>query len=647
MLRLPIGAAVLCRDGIAGRLKYVAIDPDDTETTDLIVERGFLRHHDVVVPVSWVEQATDDSIMLNAQIDDLGALPEYHELEFAMPDLSCKPVSGHQVEETRIWQNPYVAVGGGRPRLLHRARLGVAEDEVLLRRGIPVLATDGTSIGTLDHLVVDPITHQVTQLVVRQGQFWSRRARIVPLDQVAALSEHGVQLKLTANDLERLPPYHAPASDAQIAASLRRALATSPATRASGAQADIRGGVVRLSGAITNELVEAARAIARRIRGVIGLEHDLADAPPAPPLRIGASVYASDWRCGWLDKVIVDPHARRVTHLVIRASLQSHKDRVIPIERVARVDTKGIHLNLATAELEQCPVYHAQTFLAPAPEWEPLAHYSRDETRFWGGRYHGVTPSAQPATEHTIPADVSQPAIPLRRGDPLFYNNEVVAWLDHVLFDPTTAALTHLVAQLHGSDRRVIVPAEWVEQVRSGAMILSQWQPDRPGVPEYSGTPSDASIADALRQQLARHPELSAVEVQVDRGAVRLSGNTPTLGDKITVERIAWVTAGVVGVENAIIPDSTLVGSVSAQLSADRRTAPAPIEVGAHLGAVTLQGCVATAEVKHAAEQIARQVTGVQNVINALEVGRPLPEAPVPAEMAHARGEAPDREGDH
>jgi osmotically-inducible protein OsmY/sporulation protein YlmC with PRC-barrel domain len=561
MQRLPIGASVLCHDGIAGRLKYVVIDPDDTEITDLIVERGFLRHHDVVVPVSWVEQATDESITLNAQIVDLRALPEYHELEFAMPDLSCKPVCGHQVEETRIWQNPYVAVGGGRPQLRHRARLGVPEEEMLLRRGMPILAADSTSIGTLDHLVVDPVTHQLTQLVIRQGQLWNRRAQIVPLDQVATLSEYGVQLKLTAHELEQQPPYYAPASDAQIAASLRRALETSPATRASGARPDVRGGVVRLGGAITDELVEAARVIARRIRGVIGLEHDLADAPPLP-LRIGAAVYASDWRCGWLDKVIVDPHARRVTHLVVRASLKSHENRVIPIGRVGRVDTKGIHLNLAAAELEQFPAYHAQAFVAPAPEWEPLAPYSRDQTQFWGGRYHGVTPPVQPATEHAISADVSQPALPLRRGDPLFYRNEVVAWLDHVLFNPTSAALTHLVGQLHGSDRRVIVPAEWVEHVRSGAMTLSRWEPDRPGVPEYTGAADDSAIADALRRQLARHPELSAVEVQVDRGAVRLSGNAPTLGDKITAERIAWAIPGVVGVENALIADSALVGSV-------------------------------------------------------------------------------------
>jgi osmotically-inducible protein OsmY len=55
-----------------------------------------------------------------------------------------------------------------------------------------------------------------------------------------------------------------------------------------------------------------------------------------------------------------------------------------------------------------------------------------------------------------------------------------------------------------------------------------------------------------------------------------------------------------------------------------------PIEVRAHLGTVTLQGRVPTAEVKQVAEQIARQMAGVQNVINTLEVGGSQPQAAPP-----------------
>src|SRR5258706_2132760 len=150
---LPIGATVRCRDGAAGRLKYVVIDPDDGEVTHLIVERGLLLRRDIVVPAGWVEHSSEDEIVLNATSAELNALPEYREIDFMEPDLSYRPLSGHRVQETRIWVSPYMAIGGGRPSISRHVRLGIQDDEVLLRRGLPVQTSDGRRTGALDHLV--------------------------------------------------------------------------------------------------------------------------------------------------------------------------------------------------------------------------------------------------------------------------------------------------------------------------------------------------------------------------------------------------------------------------------------------------------------------------------------------------------------
>lgn len=171
---LPIGATIRCRDGAAGRLKYVVIDPDDGEVTHLIVERGMLLHRDIVVPAAWVEQSSEHEIVLNATVADLNALPEYQEFDFIEPDPSSRPLSGHRVEETRIWVPPYgfindVSLSNGRPWILHHVRLGVQADEVLLQRGLPVQTRDGRTAGTLDHLVVEPGGLRVTHLVIRRG----------------------------------------------------------------------------------------------------------------------------------------------------------------------------------------------------------------------------------------------------------------------------------------------------------------------------------------------------------------------------------------------------------------------------------------------------------------------------------------------
>lgn len=271
---LSIGATVRCRDGAAGRLKYVVVDPDDNEVTDLIVERGLLLRQDIVVPIGWVEQASEDEIVLNATATELNKLPEFHEVDFMEPDLSYRPLSGHRLEETRIWVSPYVSVGGGKPWILRHTHLGIQDDEVPLRRGSPVVTRDGRPVGEIDHLLVEPTGHQVTHLVVRRGLLWNRQARLVPMERVSAVTEFGVRLDMTEAELDQAPLYQPPASDAQIATSLQRSLETDPRTRTTGLGVNVQDGLVRFEGAVRDEVMDAARAIARRIRGVIGFADD-------------------------------------------------------------------------------------------------------------------------------------------------------------------------------------------------------------------------------------------------------------------------------------------------------------------------------------------------------------------------------------
>ena len=81
-----IGAPVLAAEGKVGQLKYVVVAPDAEVVTHLVVERGFLVRHDIVVPVGWVEQADTQGIRLHAKLDELETLPEFREVEFWAPD---------------------------------------------------------------------------------------------------------------------------------------------------------------------------------------------------------------------------------------------------------------------------------------------------------------------------------------------------------------------------------------------------------------------------------------------------------------------------------------------------------------------------------------------------------------------------------
>ena len=559
MMLLSIGAAIRCLDGAAGKLKYVVLDPENGRVTHLIVERGILPRREIVVPVSWIDesQSSEHEIMLNATIEELDALPDYDELDFVDPDLDYKPLGGYHRTETRFWKSPYHSVGGGNAWLVRFVRLGFHDEEVLLERGLPVVTPDEQTVGTVDHLVVDPTTLLVTHFVVRRGWLWTRKLHIVPLERVASVSEAGVRLNMTVEELDQAPLYHAHATDEQIALALQRALETDPRTRLTGLRVEVRDGVVRFIGTMTDTVREAAREIASNIRGVVGFDEDLA-VPIFPPLQIGAPVHARDGSYGTIRKIVVDPHARRVTHIVLRKGELLDKDRVLPIERIERIDLDGLYLNGTAEELNQYPAYEEEVFVEPLAGWNGLEPYAAADTLFWGGPFAGVAPPALPVIEFVMPVGVPENEVVLRRDADVTYNEELVGSLDHMLFDRRSGTVTHLVVNAYESGRRVFVPAEWIDVLVGEAVTLKHWDPDRPGVPIYQPSRDDAEILSDLKAKLRGHAGLGAVQVQVDRGVVRLEGNVRTPADKATAEVIARGTPGVIAVENELITEQEM-----------------------------------------------------------------------------------------
>jgi hypothetical protein len=65
----------------------------------------------------------------------------------------------------------------------------------VLERGVPVYASDGEQVGTVHHVVADERKDIFHGLVISTG---ATQRRFVEAEAVAALHEHGVDLKLDA-----------------------------------------------------------------------------------------------------------------------------------------------------------------------------------------------------------------------------------------------------------------------------------------------------------------------------------------------------------------------------------------------------------------------------------------------------------------
>ena len=342
----------------------------------------------------------------------------------------------------------------------------------MIRRGLPVYTADGERMGTVDHLLVHPPTHQVTHLVIHCGRWFSPgEDYLVSIDHVKTTSEYGIRLRLRREEIAQLPRYHPTAGDAEIQAQVERSLGTQPETRGQGVRVEVERGLVRLLGEVSEAVAQGATQLARWIRGVIGVE-DRTTRPSAPGFRIGAPVFALDGRTGHLDKVVIDPHTRRITHLIIHRGVLLTEDRVVPVELVERATPEGIFLHLTSQELTRQPRYQEERFVVPAPGWEPLPGYAATDVRFWGSPYGGVTPPIQPVVESTIRHGIPEHTIVRERSTEVRTRDDVAGEIDHLLVDPIRQELTHLVVCLNDQPQQpVLVPFEWVEDVVNGLCL--------------------------------------------------------------------------------------------------------------------------------------------------------------------------------
>jgi osmotically-inducible protein OsmY/sporulation protein YlmC with PRC-barrel domain len=292
-LEFKIGSRVFSRDGEVGRLKYLVVDPE-TETIDsLVVERGKILHKDIVVPVSWVEKADQERVVLNASLSDLETLPEFLKVEYRPLDPNSGPIAGYQPTDLLVWVGnyPHQIFVIERPQVAYHGRLGISDDEVVVRRGQPVYSSDGRRVATLDHVLVDRKTHQIKHLVVHRGQWMQRGDDIIlPADAVSYITDHDIRLTVGSNELDRMERYQPALGDTQLEGIINKGLQTQPETKNRAIDVQVDRGMARLFGEVPATVASAAASIAGKVPGVIAVEDrtsrpatdDRNGRPPSP-----------------------------------------------------------------------------------------------------------------------------------------------------------------------------------------------------------------------------------------------------------------------------------------------------------------------------------------------------------------------------
>jgi sporulation protein YlmC with PRC-barrel domain len=192
---------------------------------------------------------------------------------------------------------------------------------------------------------------------------------------------------------------------------------------------------------------------------------------------IGSEVACSDGVCGELSRVVVDPVARALTHLVVEPRNRPGAGRLVPIELVDST-AEEIQLRCAMSEFEALEDAEETRFLPGASgEWGygqgqmlSLPYYGLGMGGMgMGGMGMGIDAGPQSVTYDRVPAG----EVEVRRGEHVHAADGPIGQVQGLVIDPADHHVTHVLldeGHLWGK-KRVAIPISAVTDVKDGVRL--------------------------------------------------------------------------------------------------------------------------------------------------------------------------------
>lgn len=200
--------------------------------------------------------------------------------------------------------------------------------------------------------------------------------------------------------------------------------------------------------------------------------------------RQNATVYTLDGKdVGRIDRVVLDPKTKEVTHLVVRRGLLLTEDKVLPVEMIGGTTHKGVTLREDVSDLEALPIFEETHYVRatgdPASESPRETEGNNVPSLYWYPRLDGVAPFAMPDPSPAYVAETEQNipegTVALKEGAKVITaDGKHVGTVEQVLTDPHLDRATDLVITqgLLVKERRRI-PITWVSRVGEDEIHLA------------------------------------------------------------------------------------------------------------------------------------------------------------------------------
>jgi len=206
-MHIKIGVPIYAEDGQVGRVSRVILNPATSELHGIVATEDAMLPHDVVIPSSWITRADEDGLSVRGTAEEVANLDVFALSQYSEPPEDWIPPTDSPSSIYLFPASPYSVGAFDRPRpspspAAHELEtLAIGDVEI---NGTTAAFCGERQVGRVDRVFTEGDTEHVTHVVLNRGTM--RRDIAVPVDRITSIGDEGIQLDLSEEELDNLPP---------------------------------------------------------------------------------------------------------------------------------------------------------------------------------------------------------------------------------------------------------------------------------------------------------------------------------------------------------------------------------------------------------------------------------------------------------